>query len=197
MTGEFWPIHDALMKRGPAFTPEDFEQIAQEFALPPRDDKHAAAKAAESKVQEDLDSSHRSGVVMTPAFFSERPPLRGTLGREHPADAMLGTLGHRVQAAALDFLRWAPSGGFRRRENRHLYRLAHRRSCRHCHSVAEAQTHGRWTPFLSERRCRDGHDLRQWKRRLRKRSAFAMTETDDSDMAAPAMIGLRRRPKNG
>ena len=28
-TGEFWPIHDALMKHGPAFTPDDFEQIAR------------------------------------------------------------------------------------------------------------------------------------------------------------------------
>jgi NhaA family Na+:H+ antiporter len=58
-TGEFWPIHDALMKGGPAFTADDFEQVAQEFALPPRDDKPAAAKAAESKVQEDLQSAHR------------------------------------------------------------------------------------------------------------------------------------------
>ena len=64
-TGEFWPIHDALMKRGPAFTANDFEEIAQEFNLPPRDDKHApASEAAERRVQESLKSAHRSGVVM-------------------------------------------------------------------------------------------------------------------------------------
>lgn len=31
----------------------------------------------------------------------------------------------------------------------------------------------------------------------RKRSALEMTETDDSDMAAPAIIGLSRVPVNG
>jgi Na+:H+ antiporter, NhaA family len=36
-TGDFWPVHDALMKRGPTFTPDDFDQIAREFKLPPRD----------------------------------------------------------------------------------------------------------------------------------------------------------------
>ena len=29
------------------------------------------------------------------------------------------------------------------------------------------------------------------------RSAFAMTDTDESDIAAPAMIGLSNKPKNG
>jgi hypothetical protein len=32
---------------------------------------------------------------------------------------------------------------------------------------------------------------------LRKRSAFAITETELKLIAAPAIIGLRRRPKNG
>src|SRR4051812_46103961 len=32
-TGEFWPIHDALMKRGPVFTETDFEELEREFAV--------------------------------------------------------------------------------------------------------------------------------------------------------------------
>lgn len=32
---------------------------------------------------------------------------------------------------------------------------------------------------------------------LRSRNAFAITETELKLMAAPAMMGLRRRPKNG
>ncbi len=36
-----------------------------------------------------------------------------------------------------------------------------------------------------------------YNRTLRRRSAFVMTETDESDIAAPAIIGLRSSPKNG
>jgi Na+:H+ antiporter, NhaA family len=111
-TGEFWPMHDALMKRGPAFTADDFEQIAGEFDLPTRDDKHASAlKAAELRVQEDLQSAPRSGVVMTPTFFLNGRRYEGPWDENTLADAMLGTLGHRVQTAALNFVRWAPSAG--------------------------------------------------------------------------------------
>ncbi len=111
-TGEFWPIHDALMKRGPAFTPDDFEQIERQFGLPPRVGDHlGAAEAAASKVQEDLRSSQRSGVVMTPTFFLNGRRYEGPWDENTLADAMLGSLGHRVQAAALNFARWAPSAG--------------------------------------------------------------------------------------
>jgi NhaA family Na+:H+ antiporter len=110
--GEFWPIHDALMKRGHVFTPEDFEQIERDFNLPPRDGKNASAlEAARQRVQEDVEGAHRSGVVMTPTFFINGRRYEGPWDENTLADAMLGTLGHRVQAAALNFARWAPSAG--------------------------------------------------------------------------------------
>jgi len=110
--GEFWPIHDALMKKGHAFTAEDFEQVTREFDLPPCEGAHvAAATAAEVRVQEDVESAHRSGVVMTPTFFINDRRYEGPWDENTLADAMLGTLGHRVQAAALNFARWAPSAG--------------------------------------------------------------------------------------
>lgn len=112
ITGDFWPIHDALMKRGPIFTPDDFEQIAREFHLTPRDGKYgSASNTAKARVQEDLESAHRSGVVMTPTFFLNGRRYEGTWDENTLADAMLGTLGHRVQTAALNFVRWAPSAG--------------------------------------------------------------------------------------
>jgi len=34
-SGKFWPVHDALMRRGPTFAPGDFERIAAAFAGDP------------------------------------------------------------------------------------------------------------------------------------------------------------------
>lgn len=111
--GEFWPIHDALMKRAQVFTPEDFDNIAREFDLPVDDPAHAEAfQAAKARVREDLESAHSSGVVMTPTFFLNGRRYEGPWDENTLADAMLGTLGHRVQTAALNFVHWAPSAGF-------------------------------------------------------------------------------------
>jgi Na+:H+ antiporter, NhaA family len=111
-TGQFWPVHDALMKRGLTFTPDDFEQIASEFNLPPRDGAGAPAyQAAELRVQKDLQSAQRSGALITPTFFINDRRYEGARDESTLADAMLGSLGHRIQAAALDFVRWGPSAG--------------------------------------------------------------------------------------
>lgn len=109
-TGDFWPVHDALMKRAHAFTHTELDQIAGEFGLPAHGGEHAAA--AKARVQEDVEGAHRSGVVMTPTFFINGRRYEGPWDENTLADAMLGTLGHRVQTAALNFARWAPSAGF-------------------------------------------------------------------------------------
>ena len=111
-TGEFWPIHDALMKRGPVFTADDVEQIAREFKLPPPDGDHASAYAiAKARVQEDVQSAKRSGVVITPTFFINGRRYEGPWDENTLAEAMLGTLGHRLHTATVDFVRWGPSAG--------------------------------------------------------------------------------------
>lgn len=110
--GEFWPVHDALMKRGHDFTAEDLEQVSRQFDLPPAEGPHASSlDAAKARVQEDIKSAHDSGVVMTPTFFINGRRYEGPWDESTLADAMLGTLGHRVQTAALNFARWAPSAG--------------------------------------------------------------------------------------
>ena len=112
-TGQFWPVHDALMKRGATYTEEDLEDVAREFKLPPRDDEHAAAyAAAKARVQEDLQSGRRSGVIITPTFFINDRRYEGPWDENTLAEAMLGTLGHRLHAATLNFVRWGPSAGF-------------------------------------------------------------------------------------
>ena len=111
-TGQFWAVHDALMQRGPTFSPNDFEQIAAEFNLPPRDDASAPAyRTAQRRLREDSESARRSGALVTPTFFINNRRYEGPWDESALAEAMLGSLGHRMQTATLDFVRWAPSAG--------------------------------------------------------------------------------------
>ena len=111
-TGDFWSVHDALMKRGPAYTDRDFEQIASEFNLPPRGEGETApCRAAALRVQENAESARRAGVIITPTFFINGRRYEGPWDEVTLAEAMLGTLGHLLHAATVDFVRWAPSAG--------------------------------------------------------------------------------------
>ncbi|PZN32579.1 MAG: Na+/H+ antiporter NhaA [Proteobacteria bacterium] len=110
-TGDFWAIHDTLMRRGPTFAPEDFPAIAAEFAVPLEAASPAACAAADARVQEHIDSAQRSGARETPTFFINGRRYEGAWDQGALADAMVGSLGHRLQAATLDFARWAPSAG--------------------------------------------------------------------------------------
>lgn len=111
-TGQFWEVHEALMERGPVFSPGDFEQLAQEFNLPSRDDTQPmAVETAQTLINHDIESAQRSGVVVTPTFFINGRRYTGTWDESSLADAMLGSLGHRIQSAAFEFVRWGPSSG--------------------------------------------------------------------------------------
>lgn len=109
----FWPVHDALMNKGPTFYPGDIDEIAVQFSLPRRAEAEAdpAWRAAEQRVREDAESAARSGARSTPTFFINRRRYEGAWDESSLSEAMLGSLGHRMQTAALDFARWAPSTG--------------------------------------------------------------------------------------
>jgi NhaA family Na+:H+ antiporter len=110
-SGRFWEVHEALMERGPAFADGDFGQIARDFNLP-RDASHEPAfAAAQARVREDIDSAQRSGALATPTFFINGRHYAGTWDESSLADAMLGSLGHRIQSAAFEFVRWGPASG--------------------------------------------------------------------------------------
>jgi len=111
-TGQYWQAHHALMTRGPTLQPGDFEAVATELRLPPSDGQHENAwRSAQAKVQQDIDSAWRSGARVSPTFFINNRRYEGAWDESTLAEAMLGSLGHRVQTAALDFARWAPSTG--------------------------------------------------------------------------------------
>jgi NhaA family Na+:H+ antiporter len=111
-TGQFWEVHEALMERGPAFAEGDFERIAPDFSVPPSDATYERGfAAAQARVREDIESAQRSGARVTPTFFINGRRYAGTWDESSLADAMLAPLGHRIQSAAFEFVRWGPSSG--------------------------------------------------------------------------------------
>jgi NhaA family Na+:H+ antiporter len=111
-TGRFWDVHEALMERGPVFAEEDLDRIASEFRpLLSEEFSESALSAARSRVRDDIESAQRSGVQVRPTFFINGRRYDGAWDESSLADAMLGPLGHRIQSAAFEFVRWGPSSG--------------------------------------------------------------------------------------
>jgi NhaA family Na+:H+ antiporter len=109
----FWSAHIKLMTRSMQLSEGDLVAVAEDlgvsadFAVVDHDD----LQRAKAKVDADIASSHASGVMFTPTFYINRRRYDGPWDESSFADAMLGTLGHRVRTAALDFARWGPSAG--------------------------------------------------------------------------------------
>jgi len=111
-TGEFWPIHDRLMKRGPDFSDGDLDRIAGEFELSPDDVVNSEIlEKAEARVKLDRRTAIRSGARVTPTFFINGRRYEGAWDEQALTEAMVGSLGHRIHSATIDFVRWGPSTG--------------------------------------------------------------------------------------
>lgn len=111
--GAFWRAHVELMSRSHSLTEDDLRAVADDvvFARVPPDARAATLARATARVDADVDSARRSGVSVTPTFFINGRRYDGPWDRSTLAEAMLGSLGHRVHSAAVDFARWAPSTG--------------------------------------------------------------------------------------
>ena len=109
----FWSAHIKLMTRSMQLTEDDLIAVAADlgvnadFALGDSD----AVRRARARVEADVASSRASGVRSTPTFYINRRRYDGPWDESSLVDAMLGTLGHRVRTAALDFASWGPSAG--------------------------------------------------------------------------------------
>ncbi len=110
---QFWDAHVKLMTRSQVLTEEDLAAVARDLGLVDLDPDRDATEAerAAARVEADIVSSHASGVRFTPTFFINERRYDGAWDESSFLDAMLGTLGHRVRAAALDFASWGPSAG--------------------------------------------------------------------------------------
>jgi NhaA family Na+:H+ antiporter len=111
--GRFWDAHIKLMSRSATLTEDDLRAVASDLTLVPEDAEQAAeeARRAQARVESDVASARASGVKMTPTFFINGRRYDGPWDESSLSDALLGSLGHRVRAAALDFARWAPATG--------------------------------------------------------------------------------------
>lgn len=105
----FWRAHVELMTRSQALTEDDLSAVVGDLGLTP-DDLDTAARA-KARVDADVESAHRSGVRVTPTFFINGRRYDGPWDESSLAEAMLGSLGHRVHSAAVDFASWAPATG--------------------------------------------------------------------------------------
>lgn len=112
-TKQFWDAHVELMTRSPSLTEDDLQAVRKELGLDDKtpEQKEAAERHARERVQADIDSAAAGGVMVTPTFFINDRRYDGPWDESSFTDAMLGSLGHRVRSAALDFASWAPSTG--------------------------------------------------------------------------------------
>jgi Na+:H+ antiporter, NhaA family len=105
----FWKAHVALMSRSIELTEADLEYVAAGLGASAADPD--AARRAAARVDADEASARASGVAFTPTFFVNGRRYDGPWDESSLSDALLGSLGHRIRSAALDFAGWAPSAG--------------------------------------------------------------------------------------
>lgn len=109
----FWHVHVALMTHAAMLTEDDLNTIAADQILEeknaPRNEE--GALGAKARVDADVASAEASGVTVTPTFFINDRRYDGPWDAGSLSEAMFGSLGHVVHAAALDFAKWAPSTG--------------------------------------------------------------------------------------
>jgi NhaA family Na+:H+ antiporter len=110
---KFWDAHVALMTRSPSLSEEDLAAVSTDLGLARKSPAEAqeTARRARARVEADERSARASGVRYTPTFFINGRRYDGPWDESSFSDAMLGSLGHRVRSAALDFAAWAPSAG--------------------------------------------------------------------------------------
>jgi NhaA family Na+:H+ antiporter len=106
---QFWKAHVALMTRSRSLSAEDLEAVERDLDLPPASSPQG--RAAVERIDAEIASAAANDVVVTPTFFINGRRYLGPWDDVSLSEALLGSMGHRVRAAALQFANWAPSTG--------------------------------------------------------------------------------------
>lgn len=108
----FWDAHIALMSRSAQLMEDDLVAVAAEYGLGDAGvEAGQRSAAARARVDADERSARASGVGFTPTFFINGRRYSGSWDESELADALEGSLGHRMRSKALEFASWAPSAG--------------------------------------------------------------------------------------
>ncbi len=107
----FWDAHIKLMTRSEVLTKDDLVAVAADLGVEGDTPDERAIARASARVDADEESARASGASITPTFFINSRRYDGPWDDSAFGDAMIGTLGHRFRAAALDFVSWGPSAG--------------------------------------------------------------------------------------
>ncbi|MET0346531.1 MAG: Na+/H+ antiporter NhaA [Casimicrobiaceae bacterium] len=107
----FWRSHVDLMTRSATLTDDDVDTVAAKLQAAPAAVQQDALARGQARVDADIASAKASGVRVTPTFFINGRRYDGPWDEVSLGEAMLGSLGHRVHSAAVDFASWAPSTG--------------------------------------------------------------------------------------
>ncbi len=105
------------MTRSEVLTEEDLRAVAAELdqtqavSQESSETAEASARKSSDRVAADVASAAASGVMVTPTFFINGRRYEGPWDQYELTEAMNRTVGHRMQAATLDFIRWGPSAG--------------------------------------------------------------------------------------
>ncbi|SEL23049.1 Na+/H+ antiporter NhaA [Nitrosovibrio tenuis] len=107
----FWNMHVSLMALSDKLTEDDLHTMAASLDDEQGPGRNDLLLQAQARVDADVESAAASGVIITPTFFINNRRYDGPWDANSLSEAMLGSLGHVVHAAALDFAKWAPSTG--------------------------------------------------------------------------------------
>jgi NhaA family Na+:H+ antiporter len=108
----FWEIHLALMKKGTFLDNDSLNLIAIQFNLPAIDELNSSEFSfARQYVYEHIKSARKSGALIIPTFFINNRRYEDPWDENSLSEALLGSLGNKIQAVTNDFVRWGPSAG--------------------------------------------------------------------------------------
>lgn len=107
----FWDIHNELMAHDKDLDEETLRNIVKQFGIDPPDQSDHRWIKAKEKVDRDIETGHNSGAFIPPTFFINGRRYEGPWDENSLAEAMMGTPGHRLKRATIDFVRWGPSSG--------------------------------------------------------------------------------------